>query len=139
MYEASGAPQDDIYIAPERRNDDVDRLEFRIPLLLPVSGLFLPLGFLLYGRVAELTLHWVIPKLDAFIFGGGIMMGLNALMSYVLDSYETYAASAAAATAVLRSVAAVVLPLGAGDLYKALGRGNTFLGGLAGGFAQKLL
>jgi hypothetical protein len=104
-------------------------------MLLPVSGLLLPLGFLLYGWSAEHSFHWIVPNVGAFIFAAGIMMGFNALVTYVIDSYSTYAASAAAATATLRSVAAFLLPLCAEELYKQLGWGwgNTLLGALAFG------
>lgn len=80
-------------------------------------------------------MHWIVPNIGAFIFAAGIMMGFNSLMPYILDSYPTYAASAAAATVVLRCVAAFILPLGAGDMYNTLGWGwgNTLLGGLAFG------
>ena len=104
-------------------------------MLLPVSGILLPLGFCLYGWSAERALHWILPNIGAFIFAAGIMIGFNALVTYVIDSYVTYSASAAAATAMLRSVAAFLLPLGADQLYKDLGWGwgNTLLGALAFG------
>jgi hypothetical protein len=124
-----------LYIALKRRNHGIGAPEFRIPMLLPASGLLLPLGFLLYGWSAEYKLHWILPNIGAFIFAAGIMIGFNALVTYVLDSYAKYAASASAATAVLRSVAAFLLPLGAGQLYNQLGWGwgNTLLGALAFG------
>lgn len=51
------------------------------------------------------------------------MIGFNALMMYVVDCYQTYAASATAATSVLRCVAAFLLPLFAPSMYEALGNG----------------
>lgn len=51
------------------------------------------------------------------------MIGFNALMIYVVDSYATFAASASAATSVLRAACAFVFPLWAPYLYEALGNG----------------
>lgn len=105
---------------------------------------FLPLGFFLYGWTAEYKLHWILPSLGAGIFGAGIMIEFNALVTYVVDSYQTYSASASAATAVLRSVAAFLFPLFSPSMYDALGYGwgNSLLGFLAigiGGPAPILL
>ena len=136
-----------------KRRDGIGQPEFRLLLLIPVSVLVLPAGFLLYGWSADKTTHWIVPNIGAFIFAAGIMMGFNSLMPYILDSkhplyvqysrlipltlagYPTYAASASAATIVLRCVAGFVLPLAAGDLYSKLGWGwgNTLLGALAFG------
>lgn len=111
---ASGRAQDLIYLALKRRNNNVGLPEYRIPLLFPVSALILPLGFLLYGRSAQHTLHWLLPNVRAFIFAAGIMMGFNGLMTYVLDSYTTYAACVAPATIVLRSVVAFCVAIAGG-------------------------
>jgi hypothetical protein len=133
LIQASGRVQDMLYVYLKRRNNGVGLPEFRMPMLLPASGLLLPLGFLLYGWSAEHKLHWILPNIGAFLFAAGIMIGFNALVCYVIDSYQTYSASAAASTATLRSVAAFLLPLGAEALYKQLGWGwgNTLLGVLA--------
>ena len=44
-----------------------------------------------------------------------------ALLNYVTDAYEVYAASALAATSCARSVCGAVLPLATGPMYDALG------------------
>tara|TARA_R110002060_G_scaffold54635_2_gene65266 strand:- start:461 stop:844 length:384 start_codon:yes stop_codon:yes gene_type:complete len=111
--------------------------------MLPVA-ILLPLGFFLYGWSAEKHMHWIVPNIGAAIFATGIMIGFNALITYVVDSYPTYSASASAATAVLRSVAAFLLPLGAPAMYQRLGFGwgNSMLGFFAfiiGGPAPILL
>ena len=102
MNQLSGNAQDWLYAKLKRRNGGVGLPEFRILMLFPVAGIMLPLGFLLYGWSAQHELHWIVPNIGAFIFAAGIMMGFNALVTYVMDSYVTYAASASAATSVLR-------------------------------------
>lgn len=128
----SAHAQDSVYRILKRRNHGVGLPEFRAPLLLPVA-LILPVGFFIYGWTAQYHTHWIFPNIGAFIFAAGIMVGFNALMTYVVDSYPTYAASAAAATAVLRGVVAFLLPLFAPAMYDALGYGwgNSLLGFLA--------
>ncbi|RSL52400.1 hypothetical protein CEP53_008086 [Fusarium sp. AF-6] len=56
-------------------------------------------------------------------------MGM-CIQNYLLDTYPRYAASVTAALAVLRSLAAALLPLGGLDMYNALGLGwgNSLLG-----------
>jgi hypothetical protein len=93
-----------------------------MPMLLPVAFI-LPAGFFIYGWCAQAHTHWILPNIGAFLFAAGIMIGFNALMTYVIDSYPTYAASAAAAVSVLRSVAAFLFPLFAPQMYDALGYG----------------
>jgi hypothetical protein len=46
-----------------------------------------------------------------------------ATQAYLVDAYTIYAASALAATAIMRSVMAAVLPLAAPKMYAALGIG----------------
>jgi len=46
-----------------------------------------------------------------------------SVQNYLLDAYPQYAASVTSALAVLRSLAGALLPLGALDLYDALGLG----------------
>jgi len=45
------------------------------------------------------------------------------IQTYLIDSYQRYAASALAATTLLRSLIGALLPLGGLDLYKKLGIG----------------
>jgi hypothetical protein len=53
-----------------------------------------------------------------------------AVMVYLVDAFETYAASALAANTIMRSVAGAVLPLCGLKMYDSLGVGwgNTLLG-----------
>jgi hypothetical protein len=110
------------YRVLKRRNNGVGLPEFRLPLLIP-AAILLPLGFFIYGWTAEYHTHWIFPNIGAFIFAASIMIGFNALVIYVVDCYPTYAASATAATAVMRSVAAFLFPLFAPTLYSKLGNG----------------
>jgi hypothetical protein len=91
-------------------------------MLVP-AAILLPTGFFIYGWTAEYHTHWIFPNIGAFIFAASIMIGFNALVIYLVDCYPTYAASATAATAVMRSIAAFLFPLFAPSLYSNLGNG----------------
>ena len=121
----------------KQRNNGVGHPEFRLPLLIP-AAILLPIGFFLYGWTAQYHTHWIFPNIGAFIFAASIMIGFNALMIYVVDSYQTYAASASAATSLLRSLAAFVFPLFAPSMYQALGNGwgNSLLAFIAIGIGM---
>jgi multidrug resistance protein len=139
----SARVQDRVYAILKRRNNGVGLPEFRVPMMIPIA-VILPLGFFLYGWTAQAHIHWIFPNIGAFIFAAGIMVGFNALMTYVVDSYPTYCASASAAISLLRSVAAFALPLSAPPMYDALGYGwgNSLLAFIAigiGGPAPVLL
>lgn len=120
--QVSAPIQDRIYRVLKTRNGGVGLPEFRAPLMVPVAFL-LPLGLFLYGWSAEYTLHWIVPSIGAAIFAAGIMVGFNAIITYILDAYPTYSASAIAASSLLRSLAGFVFPLFAPAMYSALGYG----------------
>lgn len=61
-------------------------------------------------------LTWIRRDIGAAIFGAGTYLELIGVMSYIVDTYQKYAARAMAAIVVLRSILAVILPLGAPSL-----------------------
>lgn len=46
-----------------------------------------------------------MPNIGATLFGSGIIIGMQCITSYIIDAYSIYAASAVAATTVLRAIA----------------------------------
>lgn len=124
--------QDRIYRALKRRNNGVGRPEFRVPLMIPGSFL-IPIGLFWYGWTAEAHTHWILPDIGAVIFCAGVIIGFQCIQTYIVDSYTRYAASALAASTVLRSLAGFGFPLFAPYMYQALGYGwgNSVLGFIA--------
>lgn len=55
--------------------------------------------------------------------GFGMVNAFIAISTYLVYAYTEYAASAIAATTVLRSITGAVLPLAGGPMYKTLGLG----------------
>lgn len=73
------------------------------------------------GWGATPEVHWIVPTLAALPFGVGFLLIFMALINYVMDAYEIYAASAMAAASASRSAFGVVLPFAAAPMYERLG------------------
>ena len=124
------APLNDrVYRRLKKKNDNVGRPEFRIPLMIPGSVL-VPSGLFIYGWCAQYHTHWIGPNIGAALFAAGAIIGFQCIQTYLVDSYTRYAASAIAAATVLRSLAGFGFPLFAPYMYHALkyGWGNSLLG-----------
>lgn len=106
--------------------------EHRLPPMV-LGNILVPLGLIAFGWTAERLVHWIVPILFTTLVGFGFVAVSLASWSYLVDAFGVYAASAIAATTVLRNIAAAALPLAAPPLYSKLGLGwgNTILGALA--------
>lgn len=102
--------------------------EYRLPPLLPGS-LLVPIGLLWFGWSAEAHVHWIIPIIGTTWVGLGTLSIFMPVQTYLIDAFPLYAASASAASTVVRSLAGAFLPLAGPSLYSALGQGwgNTVL------------
>ncbi|CAD6592757.1 MAG: hypothetical protein ASARMPRED_006702 [Alectoria sarmentosa] len=119
---------DRIYRRLKAKNNGVGKPEFRVPLMIPASCL-IPVGLFWYGWSAQAAIHWIMPNIGVFIFGIGAILCLQCAQTYIIDSYQRYAASAMAAAVVLRSIAGFAFPIFAPYMYHKLhyGWGNTVL------------
>ncbi|KAH7126691.1 MFS multidrug transporter-like protein [Dendryphion nanum] len=129
------APLNDaIYRRLKRRNNNIGKPEFRVPMMIPAS-LLVPIGLFWYGWSAQAKLHWIMPNIGAVIFSSGMIVAFQCIQTYLVDSYTRYAASAIAAATVLRSLAGFGFPLFAPAMFAALdfGWGNSLLGFIAVG------
>ncbi|KAH7121926.1 major facilitator superfamily domain-containing protein [Dactylonectria estremocensis] len=130
--QVSGPMIDKVYKSLKLRYSHPGRPEFRVPLMFP-TALITPAGLVLYGVSAHLRLHWMIPNVGAGIFAAGLILSFQCAQTYIVDSYERYAASATGAAAFVRTMAGFSFPLFAPDMYEALGIawGNAVLAGTA--------
>ena len=119
---------DRIYCRLKAKNNGIGKPEFRIPLMIPGSFL-IPIGLFWYGWSAQAQIHWIMPDIGVAIFGVGSILCLQCTLTYIIDSYQRYAASGLAAAVVLRSIAGFVFPMFAPYMYSALdyGWGNSVL------------
>ena len=106
-----GSPlTDHIYASLTRRSNGTSTPEFRVPLIL-TSLLLIPAGLLIYGWTAEYCIFWVVPDVGMAVFGCGIVLGMQAMQVYVMDSFGEWTASAVAASQMLRRLAAFGFPI----------------------------
>ncbi|EFY89913.1 MFS transporter, putative [Metarhizium acridum CQMa 102] len=112
---------DRVYGALKSRNGGVGRPEFRMPSLA-IGSVVLTVGLFWYGWSIGHA-HWIMPDAGALLCSVGVICCLQGMQMYIVDCYQTYAASAMAACAVLRSLAGFGFPLFAPYLYEELGYG----------------
>lgn len=107
--------------------------EWRIPPMI-IGGVLTPIGLAVYGWAAQAHTHWVVPDLGCIILAAGLIIAFQSAQAYIVDAYGAgHAASAAAVSALLRTLCGFAFPLFAPALYGALGWGwgNTVLAGAA--------
>ncbi|KAG8962716.1 hypothetical protein FRC03_003870 [Tulasnella sp. 419] len=122
---------DVIYQKLKARNGGVAQPEFRIPLMF-IGSILVPVGLLWYGWCADKHTHWILPILGSGVFGLGMMLCFFPIQVYLVDAFK-YAASAAAATTLLRSLFGFAFPLFADQMFEELGvgPGYSLLAGLS--------
>lgn len=98
------------------------KAEYRLLPLLPGS-LLVPVGLLWYGWSAQAHVHWTMPIIGTGWVGLGTLAVFMPVQSYLIDAFPLWAASAAAANTILRSLAGAFVPLAGPALYRALGQG----------------
>ncbi|KAJ6133396.1 hypothetical protein N7471_008611 [Penicillium samsonianum] len=98
------------------------KAEYRLPPLF-LSCWMIPVSFFWYGWTANRDVLWISPIIATSLMGFGTVNAFTTVFTYLVDAYTEYAASAIAATTVLRSVIGAVLPMAGGPMYKPLGLG----------------
>ncbi|KAK1772297.1 major facilitator superfamily transporter [Phialemonium atrogriseum] len=125
---------DGILIRAQARNAPWTRKEEyrRLPIACVGGPLFVVSLFWL-GWSARESVHFVVPMLAGIPFGIGFMCIFMALLNYLVDAYEIFAASANAAASCSRSLLATVLPFATAPMFARLGIAGacSLLGGLS--------
>ncbi|KAI9838123.1 MAG: hypothetical protein M1819_006279 [Sarea resinae] len=96
------------------------REEYRRLPLACIGGPLYVVSLFWLGWSAGRT-HWIVPMLAGVPFGIGFLFIFMALLNYLTDAYEIFAASAMAASSTCRSVFGALLPLAARPMYTRLG------------------
>lgn len=99
---------------------DPRRQEYRMPFM-QVGALIVPAGLFIFAFTAREDVHWIAPLIGAGVFSAGMLMTYICVTTYLVDTFETYAASALAAMTVTRSVLGCVFGIIGNKLYQALG------------------
>jgi len=92
----------------------------RLPLAC-LGGPMYVIALFWLGWTARESIPFWVPMLAGLPFGMGFILIFMALLNYLTDAYEIFAASAMAASSCCRSLAGAVLPFAATPLYHNLG------------------
>ncbi|KAI2621529.1 polyamine transporter 1 [Hypomontagnella submonticulosa] len=107
--------------------------ERRLPPMMFGSVLFAA-GQFITGWTAEPDIApWIVPVIGLFLSGCGFNTIFQAALNYLVDTFQTYAASAVAANTFLRSCFAAAFPLVVSPLYHnvGVGPGSSIFAGFA--------
>ncbi|KKK17681.1 hypothetical protein P175DRAFT_0438461 [Aspergillus ochraceoroseus IBT 24754] len=117
--------QDMIYQQSARRNREHPGRpipEARLYTSIPGSILFTA-GLFWYGWASVPPTHWIVPTIGIAVTGLGIYSIYMAVVNYLTDAYEKYAASALSAASLGRNTFGAFLPLASYQLFANLGYG----------------
>ncbi|CAL3966404.1 unnamed protein product [Diplocarpon coronariae] len=113
--------QDHMYLTSARRSKTGKPIpESRLYSSVPGSLLFTA-GIFWYGWAIYPDVLWIVPTLGIGLVGLGIFSIYLAVVNYLTDSYEKYAASALSAASLGRNAFGAFLPLASPALYTNLG------------------
>lgn len=101
---------------PWAKNEEMVRLP-----LACIAGPFFVISSFWLGWTAREDVHWMVPTCAGVLFGMGYLCLFMALLNYLVDAYDVFAASAMAAASLSRSSFGAVLPFAARPMYRALG------------------
>lgn len=102
--------------APWTQQEEYNRLPFAC-----IGGPLFVVSLLWIGWSAREDVHWMAPVCSGVLWGLGFLLIFLALLNYLTDAYETFAASAQSIASTCRSVFGVVLPLASSRMFSTLG------------------
>lgn len=100
---------------------------------MTLGGFFIPIALFIYGWSVQYQAHYMVPIVATGLIGFGLLMTFMPATTYLVDVFTVHAASAMAASTVLRSFMAAFIPLSSQTMYAAMGYGwgNSLLGFVA--------
>ncbi|KAL7798438.1 major facilitator superfamily transporter [Trichoderma ceciliae] len=94
--------------------------EARLPPAI-LGSILIPIGLFWFAWTNGPSVHWIVSIIGSIFFAAGIVLVFLSLMNYIVDSYVVFAASALAASSVLRSLFGAAFPLFTTYMYQNLG------------------
>lgn len=107
--------------ARKRKAKWAQQEEFRRLPLACIGGPLYVVSLFWIGWSAKPGTLWLAPVASGVIFGMGFLLIFIALLNYLTDAYETFAASAQGITSTCRSVFGALLPLATHRMFSTLG------------------
>ncbi|KAI9663534.1 MAG: hypothetical protein M1831_002543 [Alyxoria varia] len=96
--------------------------EHRLPPLV-FGPVLIAAGLFGYGWTVEKGVHWSAPIILTSLIGVGMIVTFMPTMTYLIDAFGRYSASASAANNSFRCLVGAVLPLAGQPMYDSLGLG----------------
>ncbi|KAG9521738.1 MFS general substrate transporter, partial [Aureobasidium melanogenum] len=112
--------QERYYLRKVARNDGKGVPEARI-WLARFGAFLLPISLFWFAWTSYPSVPWIVPIIASGFFGLGIYIVILSILNYVVDSYQTYSASALAGVILIRNLVGAGFPLFANQMYKNLG------------------
>ncbi|KAG8716145.1 hypothetical protein FRC11_008626 [Ceratobasidium sp. 423] len=109
-----------IYYHAMEKGNGVAPPEARL-IMACVGAVLLPVSMTWFAWTTYPSVHYIVPIIAGVPFGAGMLFVFTSVISYLIDSYTLYAASALAANAVMRSIMGAVFPLFTPRMYASLG------------------
>ncbi|KAF2089142.1 MFS general substrate transporter [Saccharata proteae CBS 121410] len=85
------------------------------------GAFLLPISLFWFAWTSFPSVHWIVPIVASSLFGAGIYIIILAILNYVVDSYQTYSASALAGVILVRNLVGAGFPLFGTQMYNYLG------------------
>ncbi|KAF2792673.1 membrane transporter [Melanomma pulvis-pyrius CBS 109.77] len=108
------------YAKVVEKNNGCAPPEARLPPAI-LGAAALPIGLFWFAWSNDPSIFWLVSVSAGTLFGFGMVLLYMSLTNYIVDAYLGYAASALAASTVLRSIAGAVFPLFTAKMYASLG------------------
>ncbi|CAK7228698.1 hypothetical protein SCUCBS95973_006969 [Sporothrix curviconia] len=126
------ATNDRVIAKLTKQNNGVYEPEMRLPHCIYYAAC-IPVSLFWYGWSTQEHAHWACPVMGLLLFGIGIIGIFIPVVTYLVDAFTPYAASAVAANRTALSIFGAFLPLAGAPLYASLdfGLGNSVLGIIA--------
>lgn len=84
------------------------------------GAISIPVSLFWFGWTSYPSVHWIVPVIASAMFGAGIYIIILSILNYVVDSYQTYSASALAGVILVRNIVGAGFPLFATQMYNKL-------------------
>lgn len=111
--------QERYYLRRVAENDGKGVPEARM-WMARLGAMFIPVSLFWFGWTSYPSVHWIVPIIASAMFGAGIYIIILSILNYVVDSYQTYSASALAGVILVRNIVGAGFPLFATQMYNKL-------------------
>ncbi|OJJ63428.1 hypothetical protein ASPSYDRAFT_25504 [Aspergillus sydowii CBS 593.65] len=108
------------YISRFKANNNRPVPEARLPPMM-LGSVFFAGGLFIFGWTSQIQIHWFPSMVGGACMGLGFFTIFQAALNYLIDTFQSVAASAVAANTFLRSVFAGCFPLFATAMFRNLG------------------